>query len=1437
MYAKNRSKTSKENYAKIIILSLIFVAIISSMKVNIVHAQISQINESQWEIQTNSTGLWTGMVLGDIDNDGENEIIFGDEDGKISCIHGKNTNIAWEFYCEGPANSKPVIFDVDGDNETEIIIGDDWGHVYCLNGQNGSMEWNFTTSCPKNSPACADVDGDGYIEVLFGCNDYNLYCIDGRDGSYEWSFPTAYCITAKPGIADFDGDGNVEVLACSWDWEMYCLNGIDGSLNWSYKTDGQIYSTPAISDLNNDSILDIVITDWEGKAHAIHGSNGSSIWTFQTGSGIESSAIIGNLAGDVHLEVIFSSSDENLYCISGNNGSLLWDSCIYGNALSTGVLADLDNDNVIEVIVGTLNGGLVTCSGETGGIEQYLAFYDRIMVDLVLHDLDGSGTLDLLVKTENGTLFRLPTQARTYQFRGTWPMFSGSISGTSYYVDGDEDGIHTALELSLGMNFTNNDTDSDGLLDGQEMLEFSTNQFNNDTDGDALLDYDEIMIHSTDPTTEDTDADGLTDYQEVDSFDTDPLSNDTDSDLMLDGWEVHYGLDPKLNDSSLDLDGDLVNNGKECELGANPANNDTDNDGLLDGWELQYGFNLTFSGDALYDSDADSLNNIWEYWFGFSPLDNDTDDDGILDGFEDYDADGILNNDEILYYADYGVNSLINWLYPVHPKLNDSNGNGILDGNEDFDGDTLNNTQELYIIGTNPLLSDSDGDLLPDNIDPFPKEVGYNIFFLYIILIAVGFLTIATTFGYFYKLKKIKHERTTNMMHPKIYKDEEGEETDFIPFKKDSIFLLLFGISIIVFFTIGNSPLLIASLILGYIAFYFLFLTKKTPVIKQTTEDSKWNYYYYIVNTIFFVLIASSLWWAIDSLLSGQKTTILLADIVSMLFADKALFIIPSIVILASLFFTIFLILYDIVFGALAKKQVKRTRKKNKIALAKEDRLLVSLALTVFLFFCFMYGAGFILPIFNLDLPVYVQVLFSTDTTNIIALTVASITIPAVASQTFFKGVGYFTLFFSRQNEDEFFEKETTALSWWKKKPKIEEYDKFTALLEEESLKDKLKRLFKPFIKVGYVIYVLYALYAIASPVVNMVIYLIRPEAYSAGEGSAFLLSDRILNLSGEFRLIFLLLTIPAIMILDLYMVYVGLIRNYFRGGDGKFFVSPRVVAKMALTEKEKLEKNKKERDLQDIPKKYKKNFKHGVLGYLTRGALHDRRSVLSAGLKISVAGLVLLGIGIDFAGSLFTNFASIFYPNQNFLGLTGYPHWLIIVEGTAILVSLVVFLKNYLPMRAKARMKYAEYVKDGVIYENPLEQYEYEERRLKTLFYKSFEKAVELVETNQFKEADVEIDSAEFYLKLGQRVKIDFSVEKGKLEALQKRFITKKNEFKEDLYSKLPLIDDMLNSGQIVSARYMLEVITTACVREDLPGLHNHVLEHYFQMEDFLDE
>ncbi len=271
-------------------------------------------------------------------------------------------------------------------------------------------------------------------------------------------------------------------------------------------------------------------------------------------------------------------------------------------------------------------------------------------------------------------------------------------------LDDDNDGISTLIEEKIGTSSLRADTDDDGISDLNEIGSNTDKPL--DTDGDGIinaLDTDddddgletavEILL-GTNTLLADSDGDGLSDGAEIGDLMDEPL--DTDIDGKIDALD---------SDNILDQDGDGLSDTLEAQLNTDPTKADTDGDGLNDAQEV--GENPSIPLDSDLDGVIDALDVV---------DDSDEDNDGLTDAQEeklasnpkeiDSDGDGINDNEEI------GNN--------INDPL-DTDADGILNLiDADDDNDSLLTRYEIK-IGTNPLLSDTDGDGLSDY-----EELGQN---------------------------------------------------------------------------------------------------------------------------------------------------------------------------------------------------------------------------------------------------------------------------------------------------------------------------------------------------------------------------------------------------------------------------------------------------------------------------------------------------------------------------------------------------------------------------------------------------------------------------------------------------------------------------------------------------------------------------------------
>lgn len=289
----------------------------------------------------------------------------------------------------------------------------------------------------------------------------------------------------------------------------------------------------------------------------------------------------------------------------------------------------------------------------------------------------------------------------------------GNIDEQDGLSDQDNDGCHNLCEMWRLIDPFDEDTDQDGLWDGEEVYTYQTSPLKADTDGDYVNDNEEIdyttgsllqpgdVSSPLNPLLKDTDGDGVNDNEELFTIYDSPLRFATD----------FYTSDP----NRIDTDNDSVTDGEEFLAATNPRSLDTDNDGLSDDEEI----NLYLTDPLSPDTDLDRLLDGQEVLgFEFSgnlimtdPLQPDTDGDGLYDG------------DEVLAPA-FGDTTPITdpcnvQNYASNPTLVDSDSDNLDDFMEVCGfAMTLrkgNPTPSEYIIHTDPLEEDTDLDGLADN--------------------------------------------------------------------------------------------------------------------------------------------------------------------------------------------------------------------------------------------------------------------------------------------------------------------------------------------------------------------------------------------------------------------------------------------------------------------------------------------------------------------------------------------------------------------------------------------------------------------------------------------------------------------------------------------------------------------------------------------------
>ena len=265
--------------------------------------------------------------LYDFDGDGDLEIVSVSTNDELAVMHHDGTMLAnFPMTLDGNMTVGAAIGDINADGNVNIVVAT-WGdrlHAINLDGTEAAGFPAVLSGHVRSAPLLANLDGspDGSLEIIFGSNDNKLHAYDASGNELWYVSSSSQDIQADPAIADMDGDGDFEIFVGGLDRLVYAVDHTGTFLEgWPVGTGGAIYSSPALADINDDGIAEVFIGSNDRFLYGLNldGSNIGGFPVENTGN-IQGSPTVADLDGDSDLEIIVGADDNLLVMDISSNG-------------------------------------------------------------------------------------------------------------------------------------------------------------------------------------------------------------------------------------------------------------------------------------------------------------------------------------------------------------------------------------------------------------------------------------------------------------------------------------------------------------------------------------------------------------------------------------------------------------------------------------------------------------------------------------------------------------------------------------------------------------------------------------------------------------------------------------------------------------------------------------------------------------------------------------------------------------------------------------------------------------------------------------------------------------------------------------------------------------------------------------------------------------
>lgn len=411
----------------------------------------------------------------DVDDDGDQDLFVGNQEGKIAFFRNDGTPSKpvfvrnTDFYDSIDIGSEaaPFFVDIDADSDLDLFIGKTDGRLnfYSNVGTKQKPSWSMVSDYydsidvgANSIPFFGDIDADDDYDLFVGedAGNINFFRNVGNDTLPQWELVSADYNSidvnkrSAPAFADIDGDSDCDLFIGQGEgiFSFYRNDGSPFLPSWTPVTENYIfldfgsYTSPALADIDGDGDDDLFVGEYDGNINFLLTEKQVSIPEltsitenyFAIEAGDYSSPAFADIDADGDLDLFVGRKDGKVefYRNIGNPQSALWNleqdqlGFIDVGGYATPALADIDGDGDLDLFVGQTygkiyfyqNDGTPQTPSWTLASDQFEWIDAGWYSSPALGDLDLDGDVDLLVGNDEGEIhfYKNDGSSKDYSF-------------------------------------------------------------------------------------------------------------------------------------------------------------------------------------------------------------------------------------------------------------------------------------------------------------------------------------------------------------------------------------------------------------------------------------------------------------------------------------------------------------------------------------------------------------------------------------------------------------------------------------------------------------------------------------------------------------------------------------------------------------------------------------------------------------------------------------------------------------------------------------------------------------------------------------------------------------------------------------------------------------------------------------------------------------